>query len=197
MITGTAWTVLLAAADTSSGSVLTLQESLSGTILQTLASSLPELLPGTTYHFRLAATNVLGATVGQDQVFTTLAPVEAWRLQWFGTIANSGTSTDTYVSNSDGMPNLVKYALGLNSLEAADNPVIGDLSTGYLRLTAPKNPLATDVSFFVEVTSDLRAAWTTNGTTVDTNSATLFQVHDDRTVVASTGGFIRLRVSRA
>ena len=125
-----------------------------------------------------------------------LMPIEAWRLQWFGTTADSGPAADTAIATGDGMPNLLKYALGLDPLVATNDPVAGDISTGYLRLTVPKNPQATDVSFHVEVTSDLLGAWTTNGTTVDVNTATLLQVHEDTPVASSDGGFIRLRVSR-
>jgi hypothetical protein len=148
------------------------------------------------YHFRVAATNVLGANAGEDRVFTTLTPVEAWRLQWFGTTVNSGTNADDYVATSDGMPNLLKYALGLNPLVATNDPVTGDISTGYLRLTTPRNPDASDVSFVVEATDVLTSSAWTNSTTVDINTATLLQAHADTPVAASAGGFIRLRVSR-
>ena len=128
---------------------------------------------------------------------TILTPIESWRLQWFGTTENSGAAADTAVATSDGMPNLLKYALGLDPLVATNDPVAGDISTGYLRLTVPKNPDATDVTFHVEVTPDLTSAgWTTNGTTVDILTATLLRVHDNTPVAASAGGFIRLRVSR-
>ena len=95
------------------------------------------------------------------------------------------------------MENLLKYALGLNPLVATNNPVVGDISSGYLRLTSPKNPNATDVSFHVEVTGDLETpSWTSSGTTIDQNTATLLQAHWNTPVSTSAGGFIRLRVSR-
>ena len=95
------------------------------------------------------------------------------------------------------MPNLLKYALGLNPLVATNDPVVGDISTGFLRLTVPKNPQAIDVTFHVEVTSDVTtASWTTDGTIVDINTPTQLQVHDDTPVNPSSGRFIRLRVSR-
>ena len=177
-------------------STAALAGSLSGTTSQAVSTDLPGLLAGTTYHFRVAATNVLGAAAGQDQVFTTLTPIEAWRLQWFGTTANSGPAADTAIATTDGMPNLLKYALGLDPLVATNDPVAGDITTGYLRLTAPRNPQATDVSFHVEVTDSLTAAWSTNGTTVDINTATLLQAHANTPVASSAGGFIRLRVSQ-
>ena len=178
------------------GSVLPVSGSLSGATAQAVSGDLSGLLPATLYHFRVTATNVLGASDGEDQTFTTLAPIEAWRLQWFGTTANSGPAADTAVATSDGLPNLLKYALGLNPLVATNDPVTGDISTGYLRLTVPKNPQATDVSFYVEATGDLAAAWSTNGTTIDVNTATLLQAYANTPVASSDQGMIRLRVSR-
>jgi hypothetical protein len=125
-----------------------------------------------------------------------LAPIELWRLYWFGTTANSGPAADTAINTSDGMPNLLKYGLGLNPLVATNDPVAGDISTGYLRLTAPKDPQATDVSFHVEVTPTLLTGWTTNGTTVEVNTPTLLRVRANTPVAASDSGFVRLRISR-
>jgi uncharacterized repeat protein (TIGR01451 family) len=178
------------------GSTAALAGNFSGTTTQAVSANLPGLLPGTAYHFRVAATNVLGTNAGQDQVFTTLAPIEAWRLQWFGMTADIPPAADYYVATSDGMPNLLKYALGLNPLLATNDPVAGDISTGYLRLTAPKNPYATDISFHVEATDALPSAAWTNATTFDVNTATLLQAHADTPVAASAAGFIRLHVTR-
>ncbi|MDB6021306.1 MAG: Nuclease [Pedosphaera sp.] len=126
----------------------------------------------------------------------TLTPIQSWRQQWFGTAANSGAAADTAIATSDGMPNLLKYALGLNPFTPATNPVVGDISTGYLRLTSPKNPNATDVSFFVELSSALPGqSWTTNGTIIDQNTSTLLQAHDAQPIHSSTNGYLRLRVS--
>ena len=143
-----------------------------------------------------AMTKWAGISISDPTTIIALAPIELWRLQWFGTTANSGTAADNAIVTSDGMPNLLKYALDLNPLVATSDPVAGDISTGYLRLTAPKNAQATDVSLHVEVSDDLTATWTTNGTTIDTNSATLLQAHCNTPVAVSDGGFIRLRVSR-
>ena len=125
-----------------------------------------------------------------------LTPIQFWRLQWFGTTEDSGTAADTYVGTSDSMPNLLKYALGLDPLVATNSPVTGDISTGYLRLTVQRNPDATDVTFLIEIATGLMDSWTTNGTTVDQNTPTLLQVHDNTPVSGSASGFIRLRVTR-
>ncbi len=124
-----------------------------------------------------------------------LTPVQFWRLLWFGTTDDSGVAADATVATSDGMPNLLKYALGLNPLAPDANPIVGDVSTGYLRLTVPRNPNATDITFRVEVTDNLTTPWTTNGTTIDQNTPSLLQVHDNSPISSSTSGFIRLRVT--
>jgi len=125
-----------------------------------------------------------------------LAPIELWRLHWYGTTANSGPAADTALA-PNGMPNLLAYALGLNPMVPTNNPVVGDIDTGYLRLTVPRNPDATDISYYVEITGNLTTpAWTTNGTTVDVNASTLLQAHENAPVASSLSGFIRLRVTR-
>jgi hypothetical protein len=129
-------------------------------------------------------------------VSPALTPIESWRLQYFGTTADSGPSADTAISSNDGMPNLLKYALGLNPLIATNNPIVGDISTGFLRLTLPKNPNATDISFHVEVSPDVTGPWTSNGTVIDQNSSILLQVHDGTAVGDAPRGFIRLNVTR-
>jgi uncharacterized repeat protein (TIGR01451 family) len=136
-------------------------------------------------------------TASDPTTIIPLTPVQSWRYYWFGTTANSGNAADGAIVTSDGMPNLVKYALNLPPTTPAANPVQVDINSGFLRLTAPKNPQATDVTFRVEVTSNPTApGWTTNGTTVDINSTTALQVHDNTSVGAAAGRYIRLSISR-
>jgi DNA/RNA endonuclease G (NUC1) len=175
-------------------------------------SALQNIGPGTNVTFRVVnwgggsagtwyvfdtASNTAPDLVIQGTVSPILTPIEAWRFQYFGITNNSGVAADTAVNSSDGMPNLLKYALGLNPLVPTPNPVVGDITTGYLRLTLPKNPNATDITYFVQVTSDIVAGpWTTAGTVLDENTPTLLQVHDSAAVPASTQRFIRLEVTR-
>jgi uncharacterized repeat protein (TIGR01451 family) len=140
--------------------------------------------------------NTANDTASDATTVVALAPIQLWRLQWFGTTADSGIAADTAILTSDGMPNLVKYALGLDPLVPAASPVVGDISTGYLRLTVPRNPDATDVTFLVEVAGAMTGPFTTNGITMDQNTPTLLQAHDNTPVNSSTNGFIRLRVTR-
>jgi hypothetical protein len=122
-----------------------------------------------------------------------LSPIEQWRLQWFGTTNNAGGASDTFVATSDGMPNLLKYAFGLNPNIVAANPVVFDVNTGHLRLTTPHNTNATDVTISGELSGDLMN-WTTSGTVVDQNN-TVFQVHDATAILGGTNRFMRLKVT--
>jgi hypothetical protein len=92
------------------------------------------------------------------------------------------------------LPNLVKYALGLNPLVSATNPMVVEINSGYLRLTVPRNPAATDVVFLGEVAASASGVWSTNGTTIDSNTPSLFQFHDNTPIGSAFGRFIRLRV---
>ncbi len=147
--------------------------------------------------FNSGDSNSANNTASDATTVIALPPVQAWRYAWFGTTANIGNAADGAILTSDGIPNLLKYALGLNPLVATNNPVIYDTTSGHLRLTAPKNPDATDVIFYVKITDDPTAnTWTTNGTTVDINSSTVLEVHDNAPIATSPSGYIRLSVSR-
>src|SRR5262249_25826190 len=122
--------------------------------------------------------------------------IETWRQQWFGTTSNAGFAGDTYVFTSDGMPNLLKYALNLNPLLPTNNPATADVSTGYLRFTVPKNPSATDATLMLVGTDDLGTAWETNGIIVDQNTPTLFQAHYGMPISSTAKRFMRLAVTR-
>lgn len=153
---------------------------------------------GTWYVFDVANSTALDfevrGTVSPEVV--PLTPIQLWRLQWFGTTADSGAAADTTIS-ANGMPNLLSYALGLNPLVPTNNPVVGDIDTGYLRLTVPRNLSATDISFYVELSDGLApSSWSGNGTTVVSNTPALLQVRDNAPVGSSAGGYMRLRVSR-
>lgn len=132
-----------------------------------------------------------------SEITAPLTPIESWRQTWFGNTADSGVGADTNILTSDGMPNLLKYALGLDPLLPADNPVSGEISGGFLRLNVPRNPSATDVSFFIEGADNLNApGWSTNNTVVDQDTPSLLRAHHDAPVSINPSAFMRLRVTR-
>jgi hypothetical protein len=92
-------------------------------------------------------------------------PIDAWRLQEFGSDANNpAIAGDLAAPAQDGIPNLIKYALGAAPLIPASAilplPAVSlDPADGqpHLTLTATLNPAATDVTVSAEVSSDLLA----------------------------------------
>jgi hypothetical protein len=126
-----------------------------------------------------------------------LSPIESWRQQYFGTTANSGDAADLADPDSDGLVNLVEYALGLDPTKPSTSTITQDVSTGFDRLTIPRNANAIDLSLTVQVSGDLSnpANWTANGTTVDQNTPTLLQVHDNTPLANGGPRFMRLMIT--
>jgi len=125
-----------------------------------------------------------------------------WRTQYFGASAtNSGNAADTANPTGDGITNLLKYALGLNPQASYPPGTVSSIeldSNGHLSMTVTKNPAAADVTLAIEVASDLTnpSSWSTAGTTVDQNTLTTLQAHDNTPVSGAPSRFIRLKVTR-
>jgi len=181
---------------TNYGGVTNVSGTLTGTNATNVSVGLNGLAPGTTYHYTLVATNTAGSAQGTDQTFTTWTALQAWRQQYFGTINNSGSAADTYVATGDGLPNLIKYALGLNPLVATSSPVTGNLTGGCLTLKVPRSSSATGVSYFMESTDSLGGVWSTSSVVIDVDTSTLLQGHDVNQVSGTSQRFMRLRVSQ-
>ncbi len=64
--------------DTTYGQTTTRTDAGAGTTDQTVAASLGTLQPGTTYHYRLTASNGAGPATGADRTFTTTPPASPW-----------------------------------------------------------------------------------------------------------------------
>jgi len=129
---------------------------------------------------------------------TALAPIEAWRFANFGTIALTPDTADTAIVAGDGLPNLIKYALGLDPHIPAVTGIITDTTTGCLRLSVSLNPNASDITCQVEVTSTLEdnASWTNDGTSIDLSTPSFLQVSDGISLGDGVRRFMRLRVTR-
>ncbi len=125
-----------------------------------------------------------------------------WRTQNFGPAAtNSGDAADLANPAGDGIPNLLKYSLGLNPQTAYPPgtacPAALD-PAGFLKMTVSKNPAATDVTLAIEVTGDLSApdGWSAAGATVDQNTLTLLRAHDNTPIASAQSRYIRLKITR-
>jgi hypothetical protein len=89
-----------------------------------------------------------------------LGPVDSWRYQRLGTYENAGFAADTADPDNDGLDNLLEYALNGNPLknDASILPTISR-SGGHLVFAYRQNIAATDITFTVEQSTDLKS-WT-------------------------------------
>ena len=157
-------------------------------------ANLRGIAPSTTYHYRLKlADNYGNIYYGGDTTFTTLTPVEAWRQNFFGTTDDTGDHADLANPTGDGVPNLLKYALGLDptSRVAAPTPYPATASDGetYLTFYFSRVSVATDLTYEVQVTGNLVEPWTTIATSRGGNPFTgLGLIQDVSYPHVSSGG---------
>ena len=64
-----------------------------------------------------------------------LTNLQVWRLNFLGTVANAGNAADTADFDSSGIPNLAKYAFGLDPTTSSSNqipkPILGGTTFGF------------------------------------------------------------------
>jgi hypothetical protein len=151
-----------------------------------------------TFSGTITATN--GATPDATQAFTItiITALQSWRQTYFGTTANTGTAADSAVSNLDGLPNLVEYALGGIPTVADSNipPKPGTVTVDeetYLTLTF--TPQRSDITYAIEVTGDLTGDWTSVPLAGLLTMGQAYTYTDTTEVATGAPRFIRLRVS--
>jgi hypothetical protein len=162
---------------------------------------------GNANHFTtpmIASARVYVATTTGLGVFglldlSVLTPIQQWRNDYFNNPSNVGAGANDACPAGDGVPNLTKYALGLDPF----TPVSADelasagmqqlLGQSYLTLTVDRDADPPDVTFLAEVSSDLQT-WTfgSSNTTTLTNTATQLIVSDNAPIGSGTNQFMRL-----
>ncbi len=160
------------------------------------------LSSGTIYHYRVVAFNAAGDAEAATAQQRTYAEREAWRLEKFGTIQNTGNAADGADPDGDGFNNLVEYALGSNpnSNTGTDGhptmPVVGFYVEGankYLLIRVERERARPDVLYVVEQADVVIGPWG-NAVTVVTNTDELLEVRANVTVAVAAQGFLRFSV---
>ena len=135
-------------------------------------------------------------------VLVVKSQFENWREQNFSTaeLNNWALSGDTGEPAMDGIPNLMKYALGLNANtpSASNLPVPGQLSINgktYLTLTFTLESALTDISYNVQVSSDLQS-WQSGAVRMDDGTTNTAVFRDLTAIQDAPRRFMRLSVTR-
>lgn len=122
-------------------------------------------------------------------------PFDHWRFSNFTSseLENSAISGETADPDGDQIPNLLEYGLGFSPKTANASPATFSHETGYMEISVPKNPNATDLSWDAEVSANL-VNW--EAAVVTSNSETNFVARDVLMIEEADKRFIRLKVSR-
>ncbi|HTS16784.1 MAG TPA: pyrrolo-quinoline quinone [Verrucomicrobiae bacterium] len=148
----------------------------------------------------VGATNNVGVFGLLDT--STLTPIEVWRNTYFGNPSNVGAGADTASPVGDGVPNLIKYALGLNPLTAAIGSqlpgpsIIQSNGLSYLALTVNRSAEPSDITYTVQVSGDLQT-WVSGGsfTVTIANTPSQLIVRDNTPISSAVARFVRLSVA--
>ncbi len=146
----------------------------------------------------ITAANGTSPDATQAFTITINTALQSWRQSYFGTTANTGTAADSAVSNLDGLPNLLEYALGGDPTVAnsAIRPTVNTVASNganYLALTF--TPQRSDITYAIEVSGDLTGAWTSISLAGLLTIGQPYTYTDTVAVAAGAPRFIRLRVS--
>lgn len=170
--------------------------------------SLPVALPltgletGKTYYFRAFATNGGGTTYGSIESFEPAArsgsPFQAWQVATYGADASDPLIAGPHACPMhDGVPNLLKYALGFDAEMPPQSclPVVGIIGNS-LTLTYTKVLSAIDLIYTVESSTDL-LNWGTAGISeaILSDDGTTQRIRASVPVSGAPGKYIRLKVA--
>ena len=157
---------------------------------------------GGSYAVRLQADDTSAITFRDLPFNAYLSNFQVWQAQnWSPDLGNPADS-ESLDPDHDGQSNLLEYAFGSTPGASDTSPVTfatANISgSNYMRLVTPKNPLATDVTFMVEATSNLAdpASWSSAGLVIEIDNSTTLQVRDYVPEDSSTRRFMRVKVTR-
>jgi uncharacterized delta-60 repeat protein len=132
---------------------------------------------------------------------TGLSNLEAWRLQHFGSAANSGNGADGNDFDFDGVANLIEFATGSDPTQINDAPGVltRNGTTLEFSYTRAKSAINDGFTFAVESTTDLvsPSSWNTTGVTEEKGgeTSTTEQWKASVSIASDAQRFLRLKVT--
>ncbi|MEO5714374.1 MAG: autotransporter-associated beta strand repeat-containing protein, partial [Luteolibacter sp.] len=122
--------------------------------------------------------------------------LDTWETARFGN-ASPGANPPGGDPDSDGLCNLLEYAFNTNPSSGNVSPVFCDTTAlvdgQHLRITVPKNPGATSLTYVVETCGALND-WSSANTTIESNTTNQLIVRDNFTQSSAASRFIRVKV---
>jgi hypothetical protein len=139
---------------------------LTGTSVIPIQLQVTGLTIGTTYSYRVVASNSRGTSNGSALSLVAGTPFELWQLAKFGAEAgNPAIAGEAANPAHDGISNRLKYALGLDPLaNLAGALPVAEVDSGVLSITYNRVVSATDIVYTAQWTSDF-VTWNTAGLT--------------------------------
>jgi hypothetical protein len=153
----------------------------------------------------IASSRVYAASTNSVAVYglldtNTLTPIQVWRNAYFGNPSNVGRGANSASPSGDGIPNIIKYALGLNPTTpvAMTNLMSASLlaSNGqqYLTLSLSNWANPTDISVLTGVSPDLLNWSLVSNFTIFTNAFSNLIIRNNQTFSANSNSFMRLQL---
>ena len=125
-----------------------------------------------------------GAPTATLHIFAT--PLPAWRFNSFGISTNTGDAADYANPAQDGLPNLLKYALGANPgiADAATFSPAAFILSDQLQFTFRCDTARSDIRYTVQASDDL-ATWMDIASS--TGGATVAAINGSGAIISDTG----------
>lgn len=152
-----------------------------------------------TTNITLTASNSAGAITEKLVLSLAATPppitLRDWRWARFGaSVFNPEVFSDAADPDGDGLANLFEYALGTDPMSSNAWPCNAGVLNGFLTVSAPKDPQASEVSWGAESSADL-SHWQSADTVVVQDTANLFQVQDRFSTATNAHHFLRLKLT--
>ena len=153
-------------------------------------------LPPRTWRVHQSGNDLVLSHEGSNPDANANGMLDTWEILHFGN-ANTGQNHPDGDADGDGLANLIEYAFGTHPTAANASPLRCELvpeGSGHrLRVTMPKNPLATNLRYRVETSDNLlSSSWNELEARVESESDTEIVLLDTVTTADNGRRFLRL-----